>query len=139
MRAGASKRSRCGNPGRRMTALLAVGVALAATACLSRDEQAEATQIALADPRLSELLASRTHMVTTVREPGGSAQGGPSDAVVEIEFTEGFPTSEYPLDVCDIGGHDGVVTGIMSLVDLDTDAVTAVTPVWGSVSCFDNI
>lgn len=122
-----------------MTAVLAVGIALLATACLSKAQQAEATQIALADPRLTGLLADHPYTVTAVREPTGPLQGGPSDAVVAIEFTDGFPTSAYPLDVCDRGGHDGVVTGIQWLVDLDTDAVTAVTPVWGSVSCFGAI
>lgn len=139
MRAGTRNRSSAGSQGRGLTALLAVGIALVATACLSKAEQAEATQIALGDPRLSELLAAHPHTVTKVREPGGSAQDGPSDAVVEIEFTDGFPTSEYPLDVCDLGGHDGTVTGLAWLVDLDTDAVTAVTPLWGSLSCFGTI
>lgn len=121
------------------TAALVVATGLLGSACLSKDQQAEATQIATTDPRLTELLADHPYTVTEVREPREPAAGGPADAVVEITFAEGFPTNDYGLDVCDIGGHDGIVTGITWLVDLDTDTVLAVTPVWGSVTCFDDI
>ncbi len=54
---------------------------------------------------------------------------------MEIAFDTSFPTELYPTDVCDIGGHDGLVTGVMWLIDLEDYEVRAVTPVWGPVSC----
>jgi hypothetical protein len=116
--------------------LLALGLVVAAAGCLSDEQRAEAEEIALGDPRFTSLLASHPYEVVEVREPQ-AARAQLADAVVEIEFDAGFPDELYPADVCSIGGHDGLVTGVRWLVDLDDDSVVAVTPVWGDVSCGD--
>jgi hypothetical protein len=111
--------------------------ALAATGCLTQQQQAEARQIALGDHRFSALLDDHPYEVVEVREPENEDLRELGYAVVEIAFDASFPTEVYPADVCDIGGHDGLVTGVRWLVGLESDEVAAVTPVWGSASCGD--
>jgi hypothetical protein len=120
---------------RAMIALGCGALAIVASGCLTDEQKADARQIALNDARFAELLAEHTYAVTDVREPRRDADEG--EVIVEIAFDNSFPTSEYPGDACDIGRDPDMVTGILWLVDINADVVLAVTPSWGTVSCFD--
>lgn len=111
---------------------LAVGILLVAAACLNRAQRDDARAIALGDPRFEQILEEHTYKVTALRRPTYETK---SDAVVEITFDEPLPIDEWPSDVCSISGSSQPATGARWLVDLDADAVLAVTPLWGTVAC----
>jgi hypothetical protein len=117
----------------RLTALVAA-CAIVLTACLTKQQQEQAKQIALQDQRLAAVLDDHPYTVTEVRSPNPPQA---QRAVVTIAFDDALAPGEYPLDWCDIGGHPNAITGVQWLVDLASTSVAAVTPRWGNVDCFD--
>ena len=92
---------------------------------VSQDEADRAATVVLADSRLGDVINFKTVTVRT------HSEGFQVDGVLRVPIAE----DQYPLDTCTVP-HEGPVTGIRWLVNSDISRIRAVSPVWGTVSCF---
>ncbi|MGB3634171.1 MAG: hypothetical protein WA982_09035 [Rubrobacteraceae bacterium] len=104
----------------------------------------QAVNIALADQRLQDFLRQNDFEVTEVMKAknlGGVRTTGKQShltARVTVELYDPVPLEQsgYEGAVCAIGGETGPVTGMVWLVDLVDQRVSAVSPQWNyEVSC----
>ena len=110
-----------------LTAAVAVLVAVSATACApSQSSPAErAVATARGDSRIP-----RAWRDGEARTPIASPQG---DWFVVIDLNE--PSREYPLDICSMPGIPETFDAIVWQISPDGNKVSAVSPLWGELSC----
>lgn len=95
----------------------------------TRDIRDVAVEIATGDRRLQSFLRDHPFEVEGIQPRSGN------EVDVFVRFNEAVPTSEWPLDVCEFGVANEPMTGIHWRVDLDSERVVTVSPMWGEVSC----
>jgi hypothetical protein len=95
----------------------------------TRDITEVALEIATGDERLARFLREHPYEVDGVRPSSGDVVD------VFVRFDDAVPTSEWPLDVCDITAQNRPMTGVHWRVILSSDRPPAVSPMWGDVSC----
>ena len=89
-----------------------------------------AVRSALDDSRTSAFFRDHAPTSATVDH---SATFNNGELLVDVIVA---PTTDFPTEgACDVGGHDGVVTGVRWLISPDGRDRLAVSPIWGSVSC----
>lgn len=88
-----------------------------------------ALEIATRDGRLDDVLNEHPYVLEGVRP----ISGGVVD--VFVRFEEPVPIAEWPDAVCSIEQSSQPFTGIQWRVDLDSQSVEAVSPLWGQASC----
>jgi hypothetical protein len=102
------------------------------TVPVTRDITEVAMEIVVDDARVSDFLSQNAYVVEGVTPLAGDM------VVVSIRFEEPAPTEGWPqLDACEVGGAEGPATGLDFEVDLASEAVVAMSPRWGHVSCLD--
>ena len=103
--------------------------------CLSQTERTQASNVALADPRLNVVLSSNAYTVESIRlalnTPGSGRR-----AIVTIAFDHPPKFSDWPLDSCDALTGSTTLQGVAWLVDLESKQISAVSPVSGGRRCF---
>jgi hypothetical protein len=91
--------------------------------------------IALADERFTDFLATHAFAVDSI-EPVTMRDGREGRLVIVTLNPAVAPAAWPPGEACAIAVEDPAITGIVWLIDIDRDAILAVSPQWdGSVHC----
>lgn len=131
--AGAACSSEPSDPGSRWKSEAVDAAALReAGGDIPRSDVRRAVLVALEDDRLQGLVSANPFDVVAVRTPLREHRGTNEGAVVEIRFRSSLPEEAWPLDAPAVA-HPDELTGVVWLVDLATESVSAVAPAWGHV------
>lgn len=115
-------------------AVAVAALCLSLVACLTKEEKDEAIDLALSDPPFAQMLEDNPYQVTDVRRPRYRTK---TDALVDITFDAPMSIDDWPLNdhtPCDFPGGTPDPVGLRWVVDLETDEILLVTPLWEATS-----